>query len=397
MSTIKTDPDGIGTDVLSIALIGPETERRERLGRTIAEQHACVTQQFPSYPVLDDVPRLLDANYDAIVVELDSDPEHALELVETLCADTRATVMVYSWRADADTLVRCMRSGAREFLTEPFDPAAVAEALVRASVRRASQPAEKRLAGKMFVFLGSKGGAGVTTIASNFAISVAQEAAASTLLIDLNYPIGDAALSLGIVSQYTVNNALEKYQCLDFNFLSRLLMKHRSGLSVLAAPDRLRAESFPEEAVERLLHVARQNFDYVIVDAGSHFAWPLKTLMEGVSGVYLVTQVGVSELRNANCIINEVERGHRVQVEVVLNRFVPHALGIDEDSIRKALTRPAQWKIPSDYQTAQTAQNTATPLALKDSQIARMVRQMGRVAAGMSAVPEKKKRFGIFG
>lgn len=397
MSITKTDPDGIGTNVLSVALIGPQTDRRERLARTMSEHHSCAMQEFPTYPLLDDIPRLLEASYDVVVIELDTDPEHALELVETLCTNSAVTVMVYSWRADPETLVRCMRSGAREFLTEPFAANTVAEALVRASVRRSTQPVEKRAAGRAFAFLGSKGGAGVTTIATNFAISVAQESGESTLLIDLNYPMGDAALTLGLTSQYTVVNALQNHQRLDFNFLSRLLTKHSSGLSVLAAPDTFAVDRFPDAAVERLLHIARQNFDYVIVDAGSRFPWSLKTLAEGVSGLYLVTQVGVSELRNCNCLINEIERTHRVQMEVVLNRFIPHSLGIDEESIKKALTRSAQWKIPSDYEAAQTAQNTATPLALKDSPIARLVRQMGRVASGLPAVPEKKKRFGLFG
>ena len=85
------------------------------------------------------------------------------------------------------------------------------------------------------------------------------------------------------------------------------------------------------------------------------------------------------------------------RLEIVLNRYTPRSLGIDEESITKALTMPAQWKIPSDFPAARNAQNTATPLALNDSPISRVIKQMTRTACGLSASPEKKKRFNLFG
>lgn len=397
ISTSSKDPDGLGAELLSIALIGPEKRRRETLAQVISGQQASIAREFPSYPDLDDVPRLLEADYDVIIVELDGDPEHALDLVESICGSSNATVMVYSAHADPEMLVRCMRAGAREFLSEPFGKNTVAEALVRASVRRPTARAGKKTGGKLFVFIGSKGGAGVTTVASNFAIAIAQESAQKTLLIDLNLPLGDAALGLGVTAQYSTVNALQNAGRLDFNLLSNLLGKHSSGLQVLAAPSRYAPVEVPHDALETLLSVARQHFEYVIVDAGSRFTWASGALFNDASTVYLVTQVGVSELRNSNCLITALSTEKRVNVEVVLNRFTPHAFGIDEENITKALTKPAQWKIPSDYQAAQGAQNTATPLALKDSPISRLVRQMSRLACGMPAVPEKKKRFGIFG
>jgi Flp pilus assembly CpaE family ATPase len=81
---------------------------------------------------------------------------------------------------------------------------------------------------------------------------------------------------------------------------------------------------------------------------------------------------------------------------VVLNRFTPRTLSIDEASITRALTIPATWKIPGDYPAARSAQNTATPLALEDSPISRIIQQMSRSACGSLDVPEKKKRFNLF-
>lgn len=398
MSTPTKDPDALVSNVISIALIAPEEIRRQPMADALAGLRGSVAREFSSYPELDDVPRLLEDNYDVIIVELDSNPEYALDLVETICANSSATVMVYSTHVFPEMLVRCMRAGAREFLTSPVSSNTIAEALVRAAVRRpAARLEKKKTTGKVMVFIGAKGGSGVTTIASNFAIALAQESGQNTVLIDLNLPLGDAALELGLNAEFSTANALNDYHRLDYNFLSRLLCKHSSGLFVLAAPDKYTEVEASSEAVERLLSIARQNFEYVVVDAGSRFGAMGRTLLAGGSTAYLVTQVGISDLRNSNRLISELVKTSGANVEIVLNRFAPRSLVIGEESINKALTMSAQWKVPNDYAAARSAQNTATPLALKDSPISRVICQMARTACGLPTNTDKKKRFGLFG
>ncbi|MEI9980349.1 MAG: hypothetical protein WDN23_15360 [Edaphobacter sp.] len=397
MSTFAQGSDALDVRVLSVALIGPEEQRRRAIVSAIAGSQAKVTREFVAYPDLDDVPQLIEAGYEVIIVDLDSDPEHALDLVESICSSSSVTVMVYSSHSDPELLVRCMRAGAREFLTQPVAPATIAEALVRASVRRPTVRATKKALGKVFVFAGAKGGAGVTTIATNFAILVAQESRQSTLLLDLGLPLGAAALDLGIHTEFSTANALQNINRLDSTFLSKLLTRHSSGLSVLSAPDKYTPLHVSNEAVAKLLSVARQDFEYVVIDAGSISGSTYKTLLESASIAYLVAQVGISELRNSNRIISEFFTLPTPKLEIVLNRFTQNPLGIDEENITKALTRPATWKIPSDYGTVQRAQNTATPLALGESAITAVLRQMARTACGLPPVSEKKKRFSLFG
>jgi pilus assembly protein CpaE len=397
MSTFAHGPDSLDVHVLSVALIGPDEQRRNAVARALAGSQANVTREFASYPELDDVPHLLESDYDVIIVDLDSDPEHALDLVEHICGNSSATVMVYSGQADSELLVRCMRAGAREFLSQPIAPNTIAEALVRASVRRPTVRPPKKALGKLLLFAGAKGGSGVSTVASNFAILLAQESCKNTLLLDLDLPLGASALDLGIMTQFSTANALQNASRLDSNFLAKLLTKHSSGLSVLSAPDRYTAVNASDQTIGKLLTVARQDFDYVVVDAGSSMVSTYKSMLEGAAVVYLVTQVSVSELRNSNRLISEFFTLPMPKLEIVLNRFTPNTLGIDEENITKALTKPANWKIPSDYGTVQRAQNTATPLALGESSITAIIRQMARTACGLPPVAEKKKRFSLFG
>jgi pilus assembly protein CpaE len=383
---------------LSIALIDPDDLRREEVAGALSEFPGAAVREHAAYPAdLDDLPHILNQHYDAILVGLDSDPDYAFDLVESLCAYNSATVMVYTAETCLEPAIRFMRAGAREYLTLPLLKAEMADALDRVSTRRSATPQGRRTSKKLFVFLGAKGGCGVTTIASNFAVALAQESGARTLLIDFGLPLGDAALNLGMVTEYSTANALQDSTRMDANFLRSLLAKHSSGLSVLPAPGEFSPVQATNETIDKLLAVARQSFDYVVVDTGSRIDLKDTALFEESASLYLITQVGVSELRNANRLISQFfsSRGRRLQI--VLNRYTPQALLFDEKQIAKALTRPALWKIPDDYATARRIRKTAAPIALKDSPISKVIHQMARTACGLPANPEKKKGFSLFG
>ena len=62
----------------------------------------------------------VDFNVPQDIIGLDSDPEYAFEVVESICANGSTTVMVYSAQSQLDLTIRFMRAGAREFLILPL-------------------------------------------------------------------------------------------------------------------------------------------------------------------------------------------------------------------------------------------------------------------------------------
>jgi pilus assembly protein CpaE len=327
---------------------------------------------------------------------MDSNPDRALDLVEAVSIHGLATAMAFSSSADSELLLKCMRAGAREFFTLPFIPGAMAEALVRASAIHSSERPAKKADGKLLVFLSAKGGSGVTTLACNYAVSLAQDSGRKTLLIDLNLPLGDAAIDLGIKSRYSTLNALENFSRLDSSFLATMLVKHSSGLYVLAAPSELTTVQVSDDAIDKLLEVAAQDFDYVVVDAGSRLELQHTHLFDESSYIYLVTQIGVPELRNSNRLISKLSAAGSPKLSIVINRYDPRSQEISEEDIQKALTRPAEWKIPNNYAAVRRMQNTAVPLTEEDTEISRAIRQMTKAVSGQAVVPEKKKGFSFF-
>src|ERR1017187_8266061 len=398
MPILNLTSDAQGSGALSIAIIDPDDQRREEVAGALSEFPGMAVREHASFPAgLDDLPLMLEQHYDAVLIGLDRDPECAFDVVESLCADNSTTLMVYTAQTNLELAIRFMRAGAREFLTLPLLPAELADALERVSTRRLETPQSRKAPKKLFVFLGSKGGSGVTTIASNFAVALAQESGDRTLLIDLGLPLGDAALNLGMAAEYSTANAFQDSSRLDSNFLRSLLARHGSGLSVLPAPSEFSSRLATKEAIDKLLAIARQSFVYVVVDAGSRVDLMDTSLFGESAIVYLITQVGVTELRNSNRLITQFFAARGRKLQIVLNRYMPQALLFDEKQITKALTRPALWKIPDDYATARRINNKATPIALENTPISNVIRQMARIACGMPANPDKKKGFSLFG
>ena len=390
--------ESFSTEALSIALFGPEELTRRTAAEALRKGRGNEIREFDSYPAdLDEVPKLLDQQFDVIIIDLDPNPEYALDLVEGLCSNGAATVMVFSSKPDSELLVRCMRAGAREFLTPPFAQATMTEALVRAAARRPATRIQKKTRGKLLVFLGAKGGAGVTTVACNFAVALAQDSGQSTLLIDLDLPLGDAALNLGIIAEYSTITALLDTSRLDVALLEKLIVKHSSGVWVLAAPGKFPTINASNEAIDKLISVARLGFDNVVVDVGSKFDATGTVLYREATTIYLVTQAGIPELRNSNRLISQYFPMGDKKLEIVLNRYEPKALGVTDEHITKALTRPAQWKIPNDYPAVRRMQNTATPLIAVDSAISRLIKKMARTVSGVAEEEPKKKGFKLFG
>ena len=337
----------------------------------------------------------LATKFDAVLLDVDNNPDYFFKIAEALSAEPRIYIMAATKKSDMKQAVRFMRIGVREFFTLPVDAAEITAALNRAADRPNAPPSKP--VGKLFVFLGAKGGVGVTTLAANFALSLAQQSDKKTLVIDLGLPLGDVAINLGTATDFSVINALADPLRLDANFLETIVTKHDSGLHILGAPT-----EFPEmqptvEAFDKLLTVTRFQYEYVVVDAGSRVDLFSTALFEQSTTIYLVTQVGITELRNAHRLITRYFASRGRALQVVLNRYTQRALLFDDGQISKTITRDIDWKLPDDYAAARRVRESATPLAQIESSLTSMIEEMVRSAADITVETGKKGFFRMLG
>jgi pilus assembly protein CpaE len=393
MATITNVSDPVAVAAASIVLIVPDAARRASFARMLAASHLSVLREFTTYPESRSLEELMALDGDVFIVDLDTNVEQALGLIENVCSrDAAATVMATSRSRDDGLLIRSMRAGAREFLPDPIAAKTITEAVARALARR-EKSQQHATAGKVLIFAGSKGGSGVTTVATNFAIALTKEDAGKVAIIDMDWQLGEVALGLGLTPQFSILDALKNEERLDADFLTSMLARHTSGLAVLASPEQYTSFNPLPSAVRRLFGILRHEFAFVVVDAGAATCGAEETLLDLADTVYLVTEVSIPALRNARRLMSFIAgRERNPHVEVILNRFNAREIEIDENSATKALARPVDWKIPNDFPAVRTAENTGVPLAMKDSPISRVMHKMAVKAAGRPADSEKKSK-----
>lgn len=118
------EPELTGPVERSVALIGPNDASRRVMAKALAGSEAATVREYVAYPSrLTDLPRILEQNYDLVMVDVDSDESYALAIVEKIAVLGTATVMVYSTRNQPDLIMRCMQAGARDFLPIPEEAA----------------------------------------------------------------------------------------------------------------------------------------------------------------------------------------------------------------------------------------------------------------------------------
>ena len=142
-------------------------------------------------------------------------------------------------------------------------------------------------------------------------------------------------------------------------------------------------------AIDKLITIARREFDQVIVDVGSRIDVAAKALFENASTVYLVSQTGISELRNSNRLISQFFSDEGRSLEIVINRFDSHFHEtMNEGVVDKALGRPVRWKIPNDQNAARTLQ--AGDNGRAETRVSRISVEMASSITGL-LVPEGNK------
>jgi len=339
---------------------------------------------------------------DIIFVDGRADLDGSLLNVEQLRAAYPVAVIFFmAAEANPDLILHAMRAGANEFFAWPPSRSALDEALQRASTRRAASSAG-RTDSKTLVFFGAKGGAGTTTIAVNFGVDVARLKKRPTLIVDLKQGLGEVTLFLGVRSRYTLLDALDNLHRLDNEFMRELVVKHKSGLEILAGSDLFdRPGSTDTSSIEELFRILGRQYEYIIVDAGSQLSAPAVSCLYTADEICLIASPDVPSVRNAQRLLDRIGQlgtsGERVRL--LLNRAA-EPFPIPPAQIEKAIGLPIFQTFLSDYKTVSTALNSGVPIALAGnselaSQFDAFARRIVDPSAPEAAAPAKRTAMGL--
>src|SRR5262249_11715750 len=141
---------------------------------------------------------------------------------------------------------------------------------IRRTAARRETAQGARPAATTLVFFGAKGGAGTTTIAVNCGVELARLSKRATIIVDLKPGLGEVGLFLGVRPRFTLTEACDNLTRLDREFLKELVIKHKSGLEILAGSDQFDRPSAQDGGgIEELFRLLTRQYEYILVDAGS--------------------------------------------------------------------------------------------------------------------------------
>ena len=359
-----------------------------------AEARTAIRRMLGSHPavvVVDEFQTLSEAisggpgrHPDLVIAEIPYNPAindavRAVNGVEALIrAVPEAAVFATGPTASADVVLQVIRAGAIEFLTRPVEREALLGALEKVARLRRGSIAPRQM-GRVISVYSTKGGLGVTSMATNLAVCLAEVAPGGTILVDLDTRQSDIATCLNLRPTYSVLDALDNLERLDESYLRGLLVRHSSGLMVLPGPTRMERTHLGAEQVRTGLEIIRSCFTNVVLDLRHDTDSGTIAALEASDTVLFLTGLDVCALRSGAAGLAMFRQlGLNLQkVQVIVMR---EGTGTDvtPKNARETLGVAITWKTPSDYHTMVASINSGQPVvtASPRSRIAKNLRQL---------------------
>jgi pilus assembly protein CpaE len=376
---VDSDPD-------SRAMLRRELVRLGSVSPT--GEFASVTEALAAGPARVADVAILNVGGDS---ESGSHPD-AIALVESVVrALPDAAVLAMGPNASASFVIQVIRAGAIEFLTHPLDAFDLRAALEKvARLRRASTSATHR--GKVISVFSTKGGLGVTTLATNLAVCLAERAPERTILVDLDTSQSDVTTFLNLRPTYSVLDALENLERLDESFLRGLVVKYANSLCVLPGPSRFERVQLGAEAVRAGLEAIRAHFHHVVLDLRHDLDPGTVAALESSDAILFVTSLDVATLRSGAAGISAF-RGFGLnlqKVKVVVMRE-DTADEVTLKHVRDTLGLPVFWKTPSDYRAVVASINGGKPVVIDSprSKVSKSLRKLSESLISLVADAEQ--------
>lgn len=293
-----------------------------------------------------------------VLVESHDGAQRLLHLLDSLAqvCDPGTKVVVIGQTNDIALYRELMRRGVSEYLTQPLGPLQIIRA-VSALYADPSAP----FVGRQVAFVGAKGGVGASTLAHNFAWSMAERMQTATVIVDLDLPFGTAGLDFNQDPLQGVIDALTQPERLDPVLMDRMMVRCGDRLSLFAAPATLDQDyEISAEAYEEVTQKIRGAAPFVVLDLPHSWAAWTRRVLIGSDDLVVVATPDLASLRNAKNIIDMVRqaRPNDAPPRLVLNQVgVPGRPEIPVKDFGEALGVTPSLVLPFDPKSFGQAAN----------------------------------------
>lgn len=323
---------------------------------------------------------------------------------------------------DVEARIAFLEAGADDVIVTGFAEheleARITALLVRTGKAR-PEAAREQTSGEIVAFFSPKGGVGTTTLAVNAAVLLAggggsssrtaarpssngDRPASRVLLIDLDLQFGQVATHLNLTPRYDLAGLASDEQALDDPELARShLIKHVSGLTVLAAPTRPEAEfGVTLDRLQQIVEIFSGAFDLVIVDLGSRLDPRTLWILEQADVHVFTLFPEIAALRATSLLTAFLAEATplRARTHIVVNHIFPKPLLKTRDLENLLRVKPTA-EIPFSEVDMIRAVNEGVPLVMSrpSSPAGIALRRLAQAIIGAEVqptpeAPERRRR-----
>lgn len=302
---------------------------------------------------------------DVLLLDCPVADEKVWEQIElALTAAPGTHMVVASPDRSVEFLKRAMRAGVREVLPTPISSVMVQQLVQRVQGHPAIATRHRETVGLVIAMVPAKGGAGSTFLATNLAFAISEQGK-QVALLDLNLYFGDASIFLGDKDVISSTSQLAgQAQRLDAALLDSSMIKVTPRLHLLAASESPEdAATVSAEGVEKIIELARSQYDFVLLDISSMIDQVAIKALDLADIVYLTLQLNLPFIRAARDMATAFRHlGYAGdKLRLVVNRFEKNDT-INLADVEKATALKIDRTIPNSHAAVSASINEGVPV-----------------------------------
>jgi pilus assembly protein CpaE len=315
---------------------------------------------------------------DIVLVKQDLPVISGLDAAEKITTEMPdiGVILILTGQEGEEVWHKMLRAGIKEFMTRPIAGDRLLEEVRKVSNLQAkaakktgapAAPVEPEGPQRQIITVtGPRGGCGKTVIACNLAVALAG-ASEKIALVDLNLWGGDVAMLLDLTPRRTLGDLLPGFGGIDYDVVDSVMVKHASGVSVLAAPlmGTFDGTSLSRYMVQSILEALREHNECTIVDTGYANLESTLAAMDYSDVILVVMGMDLPRLRDGKHYLKNLMAANysKEKIRVVINRS-SGSKEISAAEVESILEFPVAAQLPNDDALVSTSVNLGQPFVV---------------------------------
>ena len=205
--------------------------------------------------------------------------------------------------------------------------------------------------------VGTRGGAGASTVATSLAWIFSDEHKLPTALLDLDVHFGTGALTLDLEPGRGLTDAIDNPSRIDGLFIERAMIRANDNLAVLSAEAPISAPLMTDGAAfVQLEEEFRQAFEITVIDLPRNMLINFPQLLADENIVTLVCEFTLASARDAIRILSWLKSyAPHAQTIIIANKSQSTSAEISRGDFEASIERKVDFVLPLDAKAATNA------------------------------------------